>query len=268
MRTDVPTETRVAIRGFFRYTNSPRGSVRLPPAAHQSGRSGRYGVRRPQSITADVNGSEQTLVSGMSYRGDDRLRRAAFGNGLTDERRYDRQGRLTEQRLGAVDSRSYAYDANGNVIERTSTPQDSAYGYDALDRLTRDALDGGAPFEYAYDANHNRQHKTRSAAGETLDADYAYRSASNRLDRVITQTSGTLEPAVAERELRYNDAGRLFRVIDDGTLRAEYLYNARGQRTRKTVHEPGGTSTTVLYHYDLQGRLIAETDATGAPIRD
>ena len=42
-----------------------------------------------------------------------------------------------------------------------------------------------------------------------------------------------------------------------GQRRAAYRYNALGERVRKS-----GTSVT-YYHYDLEGRLLAETDASG-----
>ena len=64
------------------------------------------------------------------------------------------------------------------------------------------------------------------------------------------------------------DAGRLFELYTDGALTAQYLYNDEGQRTRKTVHLPGGATETTVYHYDSMGYLITETDHTGALIRD
>ncbi len=55
--------------------------------------------------------------------------------------------------------------------------------------------------------------------------------------------------------------GRLWKLFDNGQLKAQYTYNASGQRTRKTLAD--GTET--VYHYDSQGRLIAETSQ---PLRD
>lgn len=43
---------------------------------------------------------------------------------------------------------------------------------------------------------------------------------------------------------------------------AQYTYNALGQRITKTV---GGVTT--VFQYDLEGKLIAELDATGHPLR-
>jgi len=41
--------------------------------------------------------------------------------------------------------------------------------------------------------------------------------------------------SLPNRDLIYNDVGRLFQLIEEGTLKAEYIYNDAGQRTRKTV---------------------------------
>jgi len=52
---------------------------------------------RRVSGTSTVNGSPQTLADAIAYRADNRLTARRFGNGLTDQRRYDLQGRLLEQ---------------------------------------------------------------------------------------------------------------------------------------------------------------------------
>lgn len=71
-----------------------------------------------------------------------------------------------------------------------------------------------------------------------------------------------------ERELVFNDASRLFQLIENGVLKAEYIYNDQGQRTRKIIHNSNSSTQTILYHYDGMGYLIAETDASGLVIRD
>ena len=58
--------------------------------------------------------------------------------------------------------------------------------------------------------------------------------------------------------------GRLWKLFENGQLKAQYLYNANGLRTRKTLADGAET----VYHYDSQNRLIAETLTDGSPIRD
>ena len=56
-----------------------------------------------------------------------------MGNGIKETREYDRQGRMRQQTINGQ-RQDYAYDPNGNLIEKGQAP----YGYDALNRLTQD----------------------------------------------------------------------------------------------------------------------------------
>ncbi|GAA6168313.1 PKD domain-containing protein [Sessilibacter corallicola] len=224
----------------------------------------RDGVRRTQSISTTINGAAQTIVSDIEYRGDNAMTQCRFGNGLEDTRSYDLQGRLQTQDLldgnSAIDSRRYSYDLNSNVIERDTSPQLSVYAYDALDRIVSDQIDNGLANTLNYDLNFNRldEFQTSEAAN-----DYLYESGSNRLSQISAVTELLSESRFTERELIFNDANRLFQVIDDGVVTAEYIYNDQGQRTRKTVFDSQGATAVTLYHYDMYGMLIAETAENG-----
>jgi RHS repeat-associated protein len=223
----------------------------------------RDGVRRLSQIRAEVDGVEQALISSMTYRGDNQMLSSTFGNGVQDIRQYDLQGRLTNQMLqGTVtlDQRSYTYDKNSNITNINATDQTSAYGYDPLDRVTSDQIDVDPAIDFTYDQNDNRL--TRDQDQYDLD-----NGGNQLLQRESLVESGTL-PAFASRELVYNDAGRLFQLVEDGSLKAEYRYNDNGLRTRKTVHDGLGGSTTIVYLYDQFGQLVSETSDTGAPLRD
>jgi len=228
----------------------------------------RDGIRRVEAISADINGVSQEIVSGIEYRGDNKMTQCTFGNGLVDDRSYDLQGRLLTQTLGSIDTRNYSYDKNSNMLSRTTTPQNSVYSYDALDRVIGDQMDTTDTFQYEYDLNHNRQMKIQSA--DFADS-YVYEINSNRLNRQDTFTTGTLPATVADRMYVYSDTNRIFQVLDNGLLSAEYIYNDNGQRTRKVVYDNSVspvTSTTTVYHYDVMGYFIAETDDLGNVIKD
>jgi len=60
------------------------------------------------------------------------------------------------------------------------------------------------------------------------------------------------------RTLHYNDNNRLIRVEEEADILAEYTYNGMGQRAVKVAN-----GVTTLYHYDLTGKLIAESDEAG-----
>ena len=166
-------------------------------------------------------------------------------------------------------TRSYSYDANGNVLNITKPDGIHSYGYDALDRIVNDAQPSIDVIGLNYDANGNRTSDTQGAESNV----YGIGAGSNRLDAVNGQTvsrdvaGNTLADSSpltgGTRTFEYSKANRLFKVYEAGGLVATYTYNALGQRTRKVT--PTGTT---VYHYDLQGQLIAETQADGRPIRD
>ena len=66
----------------------------------------------------------------------------------------------------------------------------------------------------------------------------------------------------------WDEAGRLKTVSKNGTLLAPYAYDHRNRRSRKstTAAAPQGAQT-ILYHYDQDDHLIAETRSDGTPLR-
>jgi RHS repeat-associated protein len=233
----------------------------------------RDGVRRVAAIDTTVNGQPHTVLSAMRYRGDGQIAQYTLGNGLVDERNYDLQGRLTHQVLRdatgtlTLDERSYSYDKNSNLLNIDTNTEDHAYAYDPQDRVTSETLDANTPVNYTYDLNDNRQ--TQALADLTLQDTFDGVANTNRLATYDSlQTGATPLPNIPNRDLVYNDAGRLYQLLEEGTLKTEYIYNDAGQRTRKIVHHPDTTTSTIIYHHDLLGNLISETDETGRLIRD
>jgi RHS repeat-associated protein len=62
--------------------------------------------------------------------------------------------------------------------------------------------------------------------------------------------------------LTYDGEGRLTAVSQGGQTAAQYGYNALGERVAKTA------GATTHFHYDRGGRLIGESDAAGATVRE
>lgn len=75
--------------------------------------------------------------------------------------------------------------------------------------------------------------------------------------------------AIPNREMTYNDVGRLYQLTEEGILKVAYIYNDMGQRTRKTTYQQDGITiaSTTIYHYDQMGMLITETTETGVVIK-
>ncbi len=92
---------------------------------------------------------------------------------------------------------------------------------------------------------------------------------SNRLieigdDTLALDAAGnTIADHHGQRTFTYGPAGRLMAVHDGHHLIARYRYNAFGERVEKRTD----TGIT-LYHYDVYGRLLGETNAEGVARRD
>ena len=251
------TELGVTYRTAYAYDPGDR----LTAITYPDGRLVTYArdaLGRITTVTATVNGVSTVIATGRTYRADGILTGQRYGNGLTEVRHYDLQGQLTYQSLGSADTRVYAYDPNGNLTRKQSLPEAGVYAYDALDRLTQTTRDSGSD-AYAYDGNGNRLSDSTRI--------YGYASGTNRLTRAgsvdaTLDAAGNILTDGTGREYRYNQAGRLFEVYVDGAKVATYTYNALGQRTRQVTAEG-----TRFYHYDITGRLLAETDETQTPRR-
>ncbi len=188
----------------------------------------RDAIGRISDISMTVGGTTTSLLNGISYRADGLIKSQTFGNGLTETRAYDLQGRLTSQTVGNIINQTYSYDANGNLV----TLPEGTYSYDVLDRLIQTSL-STQNNRYTYEGN-----------GDILNASFSIIQSSIRNDRYT-----------------YTSDGQLASYTQNDIPTASYTYNAQHQRTRKVAN------STTIYHYDLQGNLIQESDSTGAVIR-
>ncbi len=233
---------------------------RLTGLVYPDGRQLQYtrdALGRISAIHTSIEGQTSAIVTGIRYRADQQLARQTFGNGVTEQRRYGPAGQLLSQQLGSLDTRRYAWDKNRNLLSQTSSSQLAQYQYDALNRLN--------DIRYWLD-----QPDPDLPPGSTQTINSQYSPASNRMTQRDNQAvqldpaGNTLSDHGGQRAFQYNQRGRLWKLFGNGQLKAQYTYNASGQRTRKTLAD--GTET--VYHYDSQGRLIAETSQTGQPLRD
>jgi RHS repeat-associated protein len=237
---------------------------RLLSMTYPSGRLVSYtrdALGRIKEVNSTVDGQTSSITQAMSYRADDLLTGQTFGNGLTETRQYDQQGRLLAQSLASADTRTYDYDANSNLVNKQTVPSTGSYSYDALDHLTDETLSNGTidTLAYSYDGNGNRLARTENGTTEP----YSYAADSNRLTAIdakavtLDAAGNTLTDAEG-RSFTYNATGRISQVSKNGAIVGSYIYNSQGLRTRKVT-----ARGTTVYHYDLQGNLIEETNAQG-----
>ena len=82
----------------------------------------------------------------------------------------------------------------------------------------------------------------------------------NYLD--INACSTSISQSAVDNQDRWTITAE-FEPVEPTIQAAQYTYNALGQRVTKTVQ-----GTTTIFQYDLQGRLIAELDTDGRPLRE
>lgn len=119
---------------------------------------------------------------------------------------------------------------------------------------------------YTYDKVGNRV--IRTVNGETEN--YSYISGTNRLQAIsganpVTFTydaSGNIT-GIGNKVLVYNQNNRLVRVEEGGDILTPYPYNGLGLRVKK---EADGVTT--LFHYGMDGELIAESKPDGIMIKE
>lgn len=204
-----------------------------------------------------------TFVHNLAYLPFGPLKGLTWNNGTTLQRTYDLDYRITAQTVAGW-SNAYTYDAIGNITKvQSSSVGNLNYRYDALDRLTEEA-NATRQQTFTYDAVGNRTNKTltplvEGKAQDSAVTTYQYGVRNNRLIQiddhsVNTDAVGNLIKDRANRQLSYDEQNRLSSVKIDGMIRAQFRYNALGQRTQKIT--PQGVITFI---YGLDGELLGET---------
>jgi RHS repeat-associated protein len=210
-------------------------------------------------VTLNPDGANQTLTSSIAYQPFGPVSNLVLGNTVSISKTYDLNYQLVEllQANGtSVMDRNYTPDNVGNITAITDNldaSRSQSFGYDNLYRLTNA---GGVygDFSYTYDKVGNRMSRTRTGADASQDS-YGYYPGSNRL-RTVTGDHAELlmYDADGNTTQRVPGASNPVPPVSDP---ADYIYNSSGQRVKKD------NSASKVFHYDLAGQLIAETDAAG-----
>lgn len=176
----------------------------------------------------------QPLTQNVSYLPFGPEEDVVFGNNLFTLNRSYAAGYFRLQSINAPTLEyQYQYYADGRVkqIEGVEEPVFTRGRTEYVTRLTNNRLD------YVTLANQPTHSYTNDNNGN-ITSDGVYTYTWNQLNQLIEVRQGT-------------------------TLVAQYGYDGFGRRVKKSI-----SGTVTLFYYDLQGRLIAETDGSGAPLRD
>jgi len=180
---------------------------------------------RINQVSATVNGSPATLASSFTYLPFGGIAGLIYGNNLSLIQENDNQYHISSIAVGTVLDLTYGYDENGNITS-------------ILDAINPP---GGEPAEptgvYSYEQTSNVLTAITGSSSSTF----------------VTDENGNIT-AENNRVYTYDSLNRLVMVTDTGTPIASYAYNALNQRMKKVT-----AAGTKVFHYDPQGKLIAET---------
>jgi len=265
--TEIRTIDGVAYSTAYTYDTADRVATTTYPGGTLITYT-RDSLGRIDSVSATVDGNTRTLASNIRYLPFGPIQGYDFGNGIVLDRGHDQDYRLTDYTAGSVQDVSIGYDPANNITSLTDvldSSRNQSFTYDPLDRLAHAQGVYGAQ-GYTYDAIGNRL-TLDAAAG--LDA-YDYALDSHHLQAisgpsVTTFTYDATGNTTAKGPLSfaYDDTNRMSEARASGVVVGEYVYNGKGERVKKIA---GGKTT--VFHYDAQGQLIAESDATGATLRE
>jgi RHS repeat-associated protein len=186
-------------------------------------------VDRVSQVSTTLSGNAKTLASSITYLPFGGITGLTYGNNLTLVRGYDNQYRTSTIVVGSLLDRTYGYDANGNV---TSTDDNIEPTGDVAPERTR---------AYSYESGTNLLAEITGEDPKSFDYD----------NNANTTQEGS-------RVHVYDASDQLITVSAGGNTIAQYVYNGAGQRIKKIV-----SSTTRIFHYDLPGHIIAETNSSG-----
>lgn len=199
-------------------------------------------------------------------------------SGATVGYSYDQNDRLTQTTLPAgspsVPTRSYSYDAAGNLKGRTVASDSVTYSHDAADQLTALRAADQVLTTYTYDDAGSRA-KTQDVVGTTTDFGY---DQENRLTSYVGPAANSVNPAIGavaglmvratysydgdglRADLLWDRSSSLPAVVSDAL--AIYITGPRGL----PVERIDAAGNALFYHQDQLGSTRAMTDASGKVI--
>jgi RHS repeat-associated protein len=202
----------------------------LSSLTYPSGRTVTYS-RDAAGHISGISTNGTTLASSLTYAPFGGITGLTYGNGILLTRAFDNQYRLSSLAASSVLNFSYNYDPNGNITS-------------IIDSVNPPGGPSDQAGTYSYVTGSN---KLGAIAGSN-PMSFAYDANGN------TTTENT-------QTFAYDLLNRLITITDNGTQIASYTYNSLNQRVSKTT-----SSGTRIFHYDLQGHLIAETTSTGSTV--
>ncbi|MBU3218420.1 RHS repeat domain-containing protein, partial [Clostridium estertheticum] len=209
-----------------------------------TGKSSIYSYDDANRVKEIKDNNEDNLVN-YAYFKNDNIKSINYGNGLKSNYSYDGDGNV--ESLVTVTSTgevlvdyNYAYDLNGNRIEKVSSKHKNHYTYDSMNRLKDSSYDGRQE-SFTYDKAGNRLSKTTN----DITDKYVY-NVKNQL-KELQQNSGT-------NHFTYDKQGNTIKE-ETQVGNNSYEYNNLNQQVKAITKE----GNTLVSRYDTEG-LRAEIE--------
>ena len=194
-----------------------------------------------------IKDNEEKVSAEYEYYNNDKVKKVVLGNGIETKYTYDGEDNVT--RLITVTPSGevlidykYAYDLNGNRIEKIGNKHKTYYGYDSMNRVVEGNYDGRKE-EYTYDKVGNRLTKTTNEVTEK----YCY-NIKNQLKEVYKEEGNSNNIPCKIWSFTYDK--------QDNTIKEEtnigsnnYEYNCLNQQIKATTKE----GNTLVNRYDSEG---------------
>ena len=236
-------------------------SVALPGSGGRSITYNRDSERRVTNVSTLLGGVNTLVASSLTYRPDGQLSSVTLNNGETTSYTYDTGGRRTASTRSVGNaSESFTWNLNSLLSTRALSSDSRLYQYDTLQRLSSEGTASVTLQSFTYDANGNRLSNGTNA--------YTYLANSNlmatRKGVAITRdAAGNHTNNGLGQTYTWDTQGHYTQFSLNGVKKATYLYNYQHQRVQKTLWNGTTNLGTTVYHYDLAGRLLAETNTAG-----
>ena len=238
-------------RGVTQYTYDVRD--RLTLLTYPDGQTINYTYDAANNLT-----SISSLAGTISYIYDKgRLKEVTDPAGRVTSFTYDAAGNRTGLTYPNGTSAAYVYDVNNRLTQMTHNGPSAqlanyAFTLNAIGSRTRIDESTGAIKNYSYDVLHRliEERVTDLAANPLFENDFTYDAVGNRLTRNSSSAGG----GPVTTNYTYNAADQL--VIEDGIA---YTYDLNGNLIAKT--DAGGVT---LYTYDADNRLTRIVEPAGA----
>jgi YD repeat-containing protein len=188
------------------------------------------------------------------------------GNNNTTTCTYDRDGLLTETKVGTTIVETRDHDTGGRLISSTNANGvQTTYTYDAANRMLTRTVD---PTDADTDVELNLVTKWEyDAKGQTVKVtdprnvvtEYTFDLEGRTIKQVVDPTGLALTT-----DWTYDAEGRVLTVTDPERVVTQYLYNKLGWRVEQRIDPgTGNLNLNSSWSYDPAGNVLRKIDAAG-----